>query len=103
MDTEWEKRTKIIIYESISLIIKRDIPKAFEKMKQVISTYNAPEIMPYEQYARYIGLFGLLTLSRVQFKKSIMENFDLISVFNEDKKMSSFLNCVFQAQYSEFF
>ena len=62
METEWEKRTKITIHESIGFMIKRDFDKSFEKMQQVISTYNSSELIQYELYARYIGLLGLMTL-----------------------------------------
>ena len=65
LETEWEKRTKLIIYESIGFMIQRDYKSSFDKMQQVISTFNSPEIMPYEIYARYIGLFGLLSLDRI--------------------------------------
>lgn len=47
-ETEWEKKTKVIIFESIAYLIKRDLDKAFEKMQLVISTYNFPDLMPYE-------------------------------------------------------
>lgn len=87
----------------MACLIKRDLSKAFEKMQQVINTYNFPELMSYELFARYICLTGLLSLSWVDFKKKILNNFDLIAVFNEDKIMSDFVNCVYYANYKEFF
>ena len=60
-------------------------------------------MISYELYARYIGLVGLMTLSRNEFKKKVLDNFDLIAVYNEDKLFQDFLNCVYYAKYGEFF
>ena len=72
-------------------------------MLQLINTYNGPEILPYETFAYYVSIFGLLTLDRKSFKEKIIDNFDLIVVFNEDKILSDFVKTFYEANYNQFF
>jgi 26S proteasome regulatory subunit N7 len=64
LESDWEKRTKLMIFESINLILTRQIELGAKKMLQLVSTYNGPEIIPYETFAYYICIFNLMTLPR---------------------------------------
>lgn len=72
-------------------------------MLSLINTFNSPEIISYETFAYYICIFNLLTLPRKQFKEKILDNFDLIVVFNEDKVLRNFIKTFYEAKYSMFF
>jgi hypothetical protein len=72
-------------------------------MLQLINTFNGPEIIPYETFVYYISIFNLLVMPRKTFKEKILDNFDLIAVFNEDKVLSGFIKTFYEAKYNRFF
>lgn len=53
-------------------------------MLQIISTFNGHEVFSYDQFTRYISLFAIICFERKDFKKKILNNFEIIEVLNED-------------------
>ena len=66
-------------------------------MMQVISTFNANEVFSYEIFTRYVTLFAILLLDRKEFKKKILNNFEIVEVLNEDLILKKFLMSIYNA------
>ncbi len=64
---------------------------------QVISTFNANEVFSYEIFTRYVTLFAILLLDRKEFKKKILNNFEIVEVLNEDLILKKFLMSIYNA------
>lgn len=102
-ESDWERRTKLMVFQSINLILTRQIEQAAKLMLQLVSTFNAPEILPYDTFAYYACIFSILTLPRKEFNDKILLNPELIQVLNEDKILSNFIKNLYEAKYDRFF
>lgn len=72
-------------------------------MLPLLNTFNGADIVSYENFAYYACIFNLLCLSRKEFKEKILDNFDLIAIFNEDKILGGFVKNFYEAKYNQFF
>jgi 26S proteasome regulatory subunit N7 len=102
-DGDWENKNKLIVYEGILMMIERNFKKGAELFLGCVNTFNAPEIITFDQLVYYGCTLGLLTLNRKDIKKKIIDNSEIISVLREDDLLYNFVFSFFNCDYSNFF
>lgn len=71
---DWERKNKLKVFEAVYLLIIRDFKTACDLFVSAIPTFNAPEVMTYDELIFYVVLTGIIFLSRSDLKKKIIES-----------------------------
>jgi len=100
---DWEKKNKLCVYEGISCLISRNFTKAAELFLAQVDTFNAPEIITFDELVYYGCILGIITLSRQKIKEKIINNSEIVAVLREDKTIFDFVYSVYDANYNVFF
>lgn len=102
-DGDWENKNKLAVYEGIMMIIERNFKKGAELFLGCVNTFNAPEIISFDQLVYYGCTLGLLTLHRKDVKKKIINNPEIESVLREDNILYNFVYSFYKSDYKNFF
>lgn len=79
------------------LIIERNIPEAAKKFISQVDTFNASEVIKFDQLVYYSCILGIMTLPRLKLKEKIMENSEIVAVLREDKIIYDFVFSFYDA------
>ena len=100
---DWEKKNKLLVYEGLWLIKKRQLESAAVILLSCVNTFNAPEILPFEQLVFYGVALGMVTLQRKELKGKVIDNSDIVGVLREDAVLYDYLFSLYERRYSDFF
>lgn len=100
---DWEKKNKIMVYEGLWLIKKRDFEKAANTLLSCVNTFNAPEIIPFEKLVFYGVVLGMVTLHRKDLKSKVIDNSEIIAVLREDEMLFDYLFSLYERRYNDHF
>lgn len=100
---DWEKKNKLLVYEGLWLIKKRDLESAAVTLLSCVNTFNAPEILSFEQLVFYGVALGMVTLQRKELKAKVIDNSDIIAVLREDATLYDYLFSLYERRYRDFF
>lgn len=102
-DGDWENKNKLAVYEGIMMIVERNFKRGAELFLGCVNTFNAPEIISFDELVYYGCTLGLLTLQRKDVKKKIIANPEINSVLREDKTLYNFVYSFYKSDYENFF
>lgn len=100
---DWEKKNKLLVYEGLWMIKKRDLEAAATTLLSCVNTFNAPEIIPFEKLVFYGVVLGMVTLQRKDLKSKVIDNSDIVAVLREEKTLYDYLFSLYERRYSDFF
>jgi len=84
------------------LMATREIPKASELLQSCIATFTCVEICTYNNFMFYALLTAIMTLPRIELKKKIVTNPQVISVIRDVPNMQQLLHSIYDCEYSSF-
>ena len=100
---DWEKKNKLLVYEGLWLIKKRDLETAAVTLLSCVNTFNAPEILPFEKLVFYGVVLGMVTLHRKELKSKVIDNSEIVAVLREDETLYEYLFSLYERRYSDHF
>eukprot|EP00605_Chrysophyceae_sp_TOSAG23-4_P001141 GSChrysophyteH1.ASY1.ANO1.1248.1 assembled CDS len=100
---DWDRRNRLKVYESMYLLAVRGEKKATELLQSCIATFTCSEICDYNDFMFYALLTGVLNLSRVDLKKKVIANPQVITMIKEVPHMQTFVNSFYECEYGTFF
>ena len=100
---DWEKKNKLMVYEAVLLLVKKELAKAANLFLSCVNTFNAPEVLPYETLVAYGVLLGALTLPRSEVSEKIVGNSEILAVLFENKPLHDFLFSLYNSKYNQYF
>lgn len=100
---DWEKKNKLLVYDGIWHVIKRDFHKAADIFLSCVNTFNAPEIIDFKQLVFYGVVLGMVTLHRKDIRKKILDNSEIVSILREDPLLEGFINAFYGREYGRYF
>lgn len=100
---DWEKKNKLLVYEGLWMIKKRNLEEAATILLSCVNTFNAPEILAFEKLVFYGVVLGMVTLQRKDLRAKIIDNSEIIAVLREDKVLYDYLFSLYERRYSDFF
>lgn len=100
---DWEKKNKLMVYEGLWLIKKRDLEAAASTLLACVNTFNAPEILPFEKLVFYGVVLGMVTHSRRELKTKVIDNSEIVAVLREDESLYEYLFSLYERRYHDFF
>ena len=100
---DWDRRNRLKVYESMYLLATRDVKKSTDLLHSCIATFTSVEICSYNEFMFYALLACVLHLPRVDLKKKVISNPQVIAVIKEVPHMLQFVNSFYNCEYSLFF
>ena len=100
---DWEKKNKLLVYEGLWLIKKRDLESAALILLSCVNTFNAPEILPFEKLVFYGVVLGMATLHRRELKSKVIDNSEILAVLREDDMLFEYLFSLYERRYNDYF
>ncbi|CAH0519493.1 unnamed protein product [Peronospora belbahrii] len=100
---DWDRRNRLKVYEGCYSLMARDFSKASKLFQESVATFTATELMPYNTMVFYCVITCVLSMSRVDLKKKIVDSPEILAVINEIPFLTSFLNGVYDCDYKKFF
>ncbi|KAG3010183.1 hypothetical protein JG687_00013865 [Phytophthora cactorum] len=100
---DWDRRNRLKVYEGCYLLMARDFKKASTLFQESVATFTATELMPYNTMVFYCVITCVLSMSRVDLKKKIVDSPEILAVINEIPCLTDFLNGLYDCDYKKFF
>lgn len=100
---DWEKRNKLKVYDGIWMMLRRDLAGAAKTFLSCIDTFNAPEVISFNQLVFLGAVLGLVTLPRSDLKKKVFGNSEVIAILREDSLFENFMNSLYNRRYDSYF
>jgi 26S proteasome regulatory subunit N7 len=100
---DWDRRNRLKVYEALYLMSVRDVRAASILFLECIATFTCVELCSYKQFVYYALLTSIMSLSRNDLKKKIVDNPHVISVIRDTPSMQNLLNSIYNCEYSQFF
>ena len=100
---DWDRRNRLKVYEAMYLMAVRDIKKATELLNSCIATFTCVEICSYNEFMFYALLTSVMNLSRIDLKKKVIENPQVISVIKDVPNMKTMVDSIYECEYGAFF
>lgn len=100
---DWDRRNRLKVYEGCYLLMARDFKKASKLFQESVATFTATELMPYNTLVFYCVITCVLSMSRVDLKKKIVDSPEILAVISEIPYLTDFLNGVYDCDYKKFF
>lgn len=100
---DWDRRNRLKMYEAMYLMAVRDVKKATDLLASCIATFTCVEICEYNDFMFYALLTAVLHTPRVELKKKIISNPQVITVIKDVRHMAAFVNSFYECEYAKFF
>lgn len=99
---DWERKNRLKIYEALYLLLIRDFKEANALFVDAIPTFNASDIMTYEQLIYYAILTGLPFMTRQNIKKKLLDSSE-VTVHLTNPNLKEMLYSFYNSDYQSFF
>lgn len=100
---DWEKKNKLMVYEGLWMIKKREFESAARTLLSCVNTFNAPEILSFEMLVFYGVTLGMVTLHRRDLKAKVIDSSEVVAVLREDALLYDYLFSLYERKYHDFF
>ncbi|OWZ21008.1 26S proteasome non-ATPase regulatory protein [Phytophthora megakarya] len=100
---DWDRRNRLKVYEGCYLLMARDFKKASKLFQESVATFTATELMSYNTMVFYCVITCVLSMSRVDLKKKIVDSPEILAVIDEIPHLTDFLNGLYDCDYKKFF
>lgn len=100
---DWDRRNRLKVYEGCYLLMARDFKKASKLFQESVATFTATELMSYKSMIFYCVVTCVLSMSRVDLKKKIVDSPEILAVLNEIPHLADFMNGLYECNYKHFF
>lgn len=100
---DWDRRNRLKVYEAMYLMAIRDLKKATELLHSCIATFTCVEICSYNEFMFYALLTSVMNLPRIDLKKKVINNPQVISVIKDVPNMKSMVDSIYECEYGTFF
>lgn len=98
---DWDRRNRLKVYEGVYLLMARDFKKAATLFQDSVATFTAEELMSYQTMTFYCIVSSVLTVSRVELRKHIVDSPEIRAVIQPH--LEPFINGLYECQYKTFF
>lgn len=100
---DWDRRNRLKVYEGCYLLMARDFKKAAKLFQESVATFTATELMSYRSMIFYCVLTCVLSFSRVDLKKKLVDSPEILAVLHDIPHLGDFLNGLYDCNYKRFF
>eukprot|EP01024_Parvocaulis_polyphysoides_P004681 TRINITY_DN1116_c0_g1_i1.p1 TRINITY_DN1116_c0_g1~~TRINITY_DN1116_c0_g1_i1.p1 ORF type:complete len:409 (-),score=46.66 TRINITY_DN1116_c0_g1_i1:179-1405(-) len=100
---DWERKNRLKVYEGIICLAVRNFKQGSELLLDSVATFTTYEIMSYEQCVWYAVVASVISQSRVDLKKKVVDSPEILSLIHQMPLLQKYLNSYYNCNYKEFF
>jgi 26S proteasome regulatory subunit N7 len=100
---DWDRRNRLKVYEALYLMSIRDVRKASALLLDCIATFTCVELCSYKQFMFYALLTSIISLSRNDLRKKVVDNPHVISIIRDLPEIQALLKSIYNCEYNLFF
>jgi len=100
---DWDRRNRLKVYEGLYKLMIRDFKAAAELFLESIATFTSYELISFKRFVFFTVLMSVVSLDSVSLKTKVVNSPEILSVIEEIKDLSVFLNSLYKCNYSLFF
>jgi len=100
---DWDRRNRLRVYEAYMLFSIRNFEEAAKLFLETIATFTSYELFTYKEHVYYTVISSMVSLSRVDLKKKVVDSPEVKTVIHEIPHLESFMNSFYNSNYREFF
>ncbi len=99
---DWDHRNRLKVYEAMYLLMVRDLKGASKLLQSGIATFTCTEITDYNTFMFYALLTNVLHLPRMELKKKIVNDPQVISIIKDLPNMHDFVHSIYDCEYKPY-
>lgn len=100
---DWGRKNKFKVYKGLYYMIEKRYERAAEQFLESLSTFEGEELVKYQELVKYTIYTGMISLSRAEIKKRIIESSDVCEVVKEMPGAYEVVLAFYECNYSEIF
>jgi len=100
---DWDRRNRFFVYQALYYLHIRNFKEACSLLLKTIPSFIAIEVISFSKMIQYIVLIGIFQLPRIELKKKIIDNPEILQAKDCLSFLSQFLNNFYNCRYSDFF
>ncbi|CAL1705800.1 unnamed protein product [Somion occarium] len=100
---DWDRRNRLKVYRGLHLLSIRQFKRGGELLLDALSTFTATELISYNDFVILTTIAGVLTLSRVDLKKKLINAPEVNQVLPDVPILSELIRNLYDSHYDKFF
>lgn len=100
---DWDRRNRLKIYEALCFLMLRDFRQASSLFLDCIATFTCVELCSYTQFMFYAVVTSIISLSRTDLRKKMINNPQVIAVLRDSPVLHRFLHSFYKCEFAEYF
>jgi 26S proteasome regulatory subunit N7 len=100
---DWDRRNRLKVYQGVYQMSIRDFKSAAENFLETLSTFTSTELLEYEEFVKYTILCSMISLSRVDIKKKLINSPEVLEVIHKIAPFETYMNSLYHCKYQDFF
>eukprot|EP01023_Acetabularia_acetabulum_P002035 TRINITY_DN1078_c0_g3_i1.p1 TRINITY_DN1078_c0_g3~~TRINITY_DN1078_c0_g3_i1.p1 ORF type:complete len:315 (-),score=51.81 TRINITY_DN1078_c0_g3_i1:20-964(-) len=100
---DWERKNRLKVYEGIISLALRNFKQGSELLLDSVATFTTYEMMSYEQCVWYAVVASVISQSRVDLKKKVVDSPEILSLIHQMPLLQKYLNSYYNCNYKDFF
>ncbi|EKM54947.1 uncharacterized protein PHACADRAFT_255184 [Phanerochaete carnosa HHB-10118-sp] len=100
---DWDRRNRLKVYRGLHLLSIRQFKRGGELLLDALSTFTATELISYNDFVALTVISNVLTLSRPDLKKKLINAPEVNQVLPELPLLADLIKSLYDAHYDKFF
>jgi len=100
---DWDRNNRLAVYESIFLMVNRDVKEAAKLLLGGVATFTCTEICDYHDFVFYAVVTNVLALDRPDLKKRVIDGPDILQIIRQIPPLYDLVASLYESQYADFF
>ena len=98
---DWERRTRLKVYEAVFLLQIRDFKASAALLLDSVATFTAVELLTYNTFIFYTVVAAMVALPRKELKAKVIDAPEILQVLHELPHMPELLDGMYSCAYDK--
>ncbi|KAI5191011.1 26S proteasome regulatory subunit N7 [Nematocida sp. AWRm77] len=103
LGVDWGRKNKFKVYCGMFCMLEKEYHKAAELFFDSLSTFEGEEFVTYRELVHYSVFCGILTLSRAEIGKKLIDSSEVREVIKDIAGAEEIVGSFYECDYSKFF
>lgn len=103
LGVDWGRKNKFKVYRGMVHLMEKNYPKAAELFFDSLSTFEGEEFVTYRELVHYSVFCGILTLSRADIGRKLIDSSEVREVIKEIPGAEEVVQSFYECNYAQFF
>ncbi|KAI5185906.1 26S proteasome regulatory subunit N7 [Nematocida homosporus] len=100
---DWGRRNKFKVYKGLVHLLSREYREASRQFSESLSTFEGEELLTYLELVRYTIFCGMISLSRLEIEKNLIDSSEICEVIKELPGAREMVHAFYECSYANLF